>query len=187
MRRFPRSLAVIAALVVVMPAAAQVPGRPMMQNERARLQQRIHARFMEILVQRLQLSDSQRDQVSEILRNDMQARSQLAHQSMQVRRRLAVATADTATDPATLQALLDEMDALRQQETALAAREDSALATVLTPRQRAEFIILRSRFNERVRQIRGGMGGPGMRGPPSGRPSGPPAGPPAEPPPGGPF
>ncbi len=178
MRHVPRSLVVMAALLLAAPAVGQVPGRPMMQGERARLQQRIHARFMEVLVQRLQLDDHQRDRVSEILQNDMQARMDLARKSMQARHRLAVATADTSTAPATLQALLNEMDSLRQQETALAAREDSALATVLTPRQRAEFIMLRARFNERVRQIRGGMGMPGMRGPGSGPPPEPPPGPP---------
>jgi Spy/CpxP family protein refolding chaperone len=178
MRRLPTSLAVMAMLLATVPAAAQVPRRPMMQNNRARLQQRIHARFMEILTQRLHLDDQQRDQVSEILQSDMHDRMELARKSMQARRRLAQATADTTTDPAALQALLDEMDSLRQQEAALAAREDSALATILTPRQRAEFIMLRSRFNERVRQIRGGMGRPGMHGPPSGPPSEPPPGPP---------
>ncbi|MEJ2678130.1 MAG: periplasmic heavy metal sensor [Gemmatimonadota bacterium] len=183
MRRIRGTLAVMAALLVAGPAVAQVPGRPMMQNDRARLQQRIHARFMQVLTQRLQLDDRQREQVSEILQNDMQARIEIARKSMQARHRLATAAADTTTNPATLQALLDEMDSLRQQETALAAREDSALATVLTPRQRAEFIILRTRFNERVRQIRGG-GMPGMRGPPSRPPSEPP---PSEPLPGPPF
>jgi Spy/CpxP family protein refolding chaperone len=174
MGRIPNCLAVIAALLVTVPAAAQVPRRPMMQNERAMLQQRIHARFMEVLVQRLRLDDQQRDRVSEILQNDMRERMTLARKSMQARRQLAAAAADTTTEPATIQALLDEMNQLRRQETALAAREDSALATVLTPRQRAEFIILRSRFNERVQEIRRGMGGRGMHGPPSGPPPGPP-------------
>lgn len=178
MARIPRSLAgpmgllIVApvALLTAMPVVAQVPTRPMPQNERAVLQQRVHARFMEILAQRLQLNDQQRDQVSEILQKDMQERLDLGRKSMQTRRALALATADTTTEPARIQTLLDAMDRLRRQEAALAAREDSALATVLTPRQRAEFIMLRTRFNERVRQIRGGMGRPGMRRPPPGPP-----------------
>ncbi|MEJ2215242.1 MAG: periplasmic heavy metal sensor [Gemmatimonadota bacterium] len=175
MARIPRDLAVAAAvaLLATVPAAAQVPRRPMPQNERAVLQQRVHARFMEVLTRRLQLNDQQRDQVSAILQKDMQERLELGRKALQNQHALAVATADTTTNPAQIQALLDEMDRLRGQETALAAREDSALATVLTPRQRAEFIMLRNRFNERVRQIRGGMRRPGMRGPPP-APPGPP-------------
>jgi len=170
MWRILKSLPVIAAVLVALPATAQVPRRSMTQNDRAALQQRVHARFMEILSRRLGLDDQQREKVSDILRKDMQDRMELAHRSMTARRRLALATADTATAPDRIQAILDDIDRLRQQETALAAREDSALATVLTPRQRAEFIILRGRFNERVRQIRGGMGGGRMRGQPPGGP-----------------
>jgi Spy/CpxP family protein refolding chaperone len=156
----------LALAVLAAPTAAQVVPRGQM-GRRAELQARVHERFMDQVAQRLGLDQGQRDRLSSVLRQTMEDRMALAQEGVRVRQHLFAAVQDTATSDQELQRLLDQLRDLRQREFELANREDAAMAEILTPRQAAQLLVLRARFNERVQEIR--RQGPGrMMGPPPG-------------------
>ena len=66
---------------------------------------------------------------------------------------------DPATPDGEFESLLDRLAALRTRELELWHDEQRALAGVLTPRQRARFLVLAARFQERVRELRRGDAG----------------------------
>jgi len=157
----------LALLLVAAPLTAQVRGVPP-QGRRAELMERIHDRFMDEIAERLGLDEGQRERVSTILRETMEERRDLAREGVVARQHFFAAVQDPATSTAELERLLEEMRELRRRAFELAEAEDDALARVLTPRQHAELLLLRHRFNQHVRDVRGRMGRQGPPGPPDG-------------------
>lgn len=156
--------AVLAAALLAAPAAAQVMPHGQM-GRRAELQQRVHARFMDEVAERLGLDQDQKDRLSTVMRETMDERTTLAQEGMRVRQHLFAAVQDTATSGQELGRLLDELRDLRRREYELANREDAAVSEILTTRQAAELLVLRARFNQRVEEIRRRSGNR-MMGPP---------------------
>ncbi len=157
----------LALLLLAAPLTAQVRGVPP-QGRRAELMERIHDRFMDEIAERLGLDEDQKERVSTILRETMEERRELAREGVVVRQHFLAVARDSATSTAELERSLDEMRALRRREFELAEAEDDALARVLTPRQHAELLLLRHRFNQRVHDVRGRMGRQAPPGPPDG-------------------
>lgn len=161
----------VLAATVAWPVTAQVPPHRPGQGmgRRAELQQRIHERFMGEVGERLGLDEAAAERLSAVMREMMEARMELAQDGQRVRQHLLVAAQDPGTSTDELARLLNELAELRSREFQLAEREDATLAEFLTPRQRAQLLVLRARFNQRVQEIRArGMGppGPGMMRPP---------------------
>ncbi len=168
--------AALLALVLAPGAlSAQRAGDP----RRAALQAQILDRFMDRVSQRLQLDGGQRTRLEQVLRANETRRRELQRDAGALRRRLADAIRDPATRPGEFEHLLDGMADLRTRDARLWRDEQAALAQVLNPRQRAEFVGLRVQFYEmvqRLRRERGGPGGPPGRGPGMSPGGGPPGG-----------
>jgi Spy/CpxP family protein refolding chaperone len=175
----------MAGLLVALgaPLTAQVPQGPGPQR-RAQLEARIHERFMDEVSSRLGLDEGQKERMSATLQQTMETRQSMALRGRQLRQHLVAAVQDSATAMTEIERILREMKELRRQEFELAEREDAVMAEFLTPRQQAEFLVLRTRFNERVQQLRGNMqrrgqgpmrppGGPGTGLTPGGGPGSP--------------
>lgn len=163
MRTHTMAFALIGALLAA-PVAAQVMPRAQM-GRRAELQEQVHARFMDQVSERLGLDQDQRDRLSAVMRETMEQRMNLAQEGMRVRQHLFGAVQDTTTSDQELSRLLDQLQDLRRREFELASGEDAAMNEILTPRQAAQLLVLRARFNQRVEEIRrrngGRMGPPG--------------------------
>lgn len=149
-------LVVLLALAAPVAAVGQGQGQPEDRRERReRLEQQVRTRFLDIATARLELTADQRTRLASVLDEGARERRELARESMAVRRRLMAAAGDEATPSSTFEDLLRRMEALAQREHALQRREQERLAEFLSPRQRALFLMLRMRFNEQVRELRG--------------------------------
>lgn len=147
------------ALLLAVPVGASAQ-QPRMGAGRARLQAQVIDRFVELSARDLGLDDGGRQRLAEVVRETMQRRQDLARQSAELRRQLAASLRASDTGDAEFARLLDRLDALRERELALWKQENAELARFLTPRQRAEFLALRARFNEHIMQLRQGSGPP---------------------------
>ncbi len=150
---------------------------------RERLEQQVLQRFSTLAAGQLGLDESASRRLNAIVLATAQKRMDMAREAAEVRRRLATALqpGSDATD-ADFHTLLDELGSLRAREMDLWKQENQELARILSPRQQAEFMALRARFNDRVMRMRQGRGpgpgggfGPGDVPPPD--TSGPPFGP----------
>lgn len=162
-------LVLLAALALPVRAAAQRP----MDPRRAALQAQVLDRFMDRVSARLQLDPDQRIRLEQVLHENEVKRRSLQEDAAALRRQLGDAIRDPDTRPADFDRLLGRMGDLRARDARLWRDEQSALAHVLSPRQRAEFVGLRMQFYEMVQRLRRQRGMPG--GPP-GRGPGPPPG-----------
>jgi len=168
-----RSALLVAALALLPPAAllAQQPGpfpqdralparagpglqRPDAAARRQRLQQMVNARFMDRATQKLGLNAADRQRLEEVLRQNDAQRRQLTREARGVRQELVTASNDPATAPADFERLLSRMDDLRARDLQLWRDEQARLGTVLTPRQRAQFMAMRLEFTEMVQRMR---------------------------------
>jgi len=141
------------------PGGGRAPGA----LRRQQLQQQVFARFMDRAAQRLGLAPADRQRLEQVIRTNDVQRRQLAREARTVRQELAAASRDPATPQGEYARLLDEMSDLRGRDLALWRGEQAQLATVLTPRQRAQFMAMRLEFYELVQRMRErrAPGGPG--------------------------
>ncbi len=135
-------------------------------QRRQRLQQQVFARFMDRAQQRLGLSPADRVRLEQVIRANEAQRRELAREARAVRQQLNAAARDPATPQSEYDRLLGQVAELRQRDLALWRNEQAQLATVLNPRQRAQFMAMRMEFAEleqRMRQQRAAAqeGGPG--------------------------
>lgn len=144
-------LLLFAALVSAAPMAAAGQG----PDRRARLEEQVRTRFLEMAATRLELTAAQRDRLTTVLDEGADARRQLLRESVRLRQRLMAAAQDPSTPASTFEELLREMTALSDGEHALERREQERLAEFLDPRQRALFLMIRMRFNEQIQELRG--------------------------------
>ena len=138
------------SLVTTAPLAAQ--RHP--PAARAELAQRVQERFLQEAARQLRLDEAARGRLAAVLSEHDQMRQALQREGRQLRGMLVRAVADARTPDAEFQRLLAQLDALRTRELEVWRHEQSALANVLTPRQQAEFAMLRARFAERIARIR---------------------------------
>lgn len=150
-------LAGAAGLMIVGLAAAAAPAGLAAQgpDRRAHLEEAVRARFLEMAAARLELDAGQRQRLTAVLDEGADARRQLLRESVRLRQRLLAAARDPETPSSTFEALLREMATLTEREHALERREQERLAAFLDPRQRVMFLMMRMRFNDQVRELRG--------------------------------
>lgn len=147
-------------LALMIPGAAAAQGRGPDPNRRTELEQQIRHRFLAQLADRLGLTEEQQFRVQEVMDEGAEARRQLAEESRTLRLELMQAVRDDDTPMARFEAILEQLDGIRSREQAIADREEARLAEFLDARQRAVLLMMRMQFNDRIRQMRGGM----MRG-----------------------
>jgi hypothetical protein len=149
-----------AAIALLLPAGAvaqirQPPNAEKQRySERADLQAQVYSTFMDRATERMRLAGTNRGRLETLMRENEDRRVALGRESAELYRQLAYALSVRSTSDAEFTRLLDRVTELRQRELDLWRAEQTALARVLTPRQRAEFMGLRAEFFERVQALR---------------------------------
>ncbi|HEX9884907.1 MAG TPA: hypothetical protein VGA70_00390 [Longimicrobiales bacterium] len=136
---------------------------------RGEVEQRVRARFGEMVRQRLQLTPEAQEAMSEVLQDFQERREALALREAQLRRRVQGqgrlgrgGSPPPLTDEEAV-AILDEMAGLRAEESDLAELEQERLLAVLTPTQLLRYYAMRDQLAETVRRLQAGGPGGGMR------------------------
>ena len=151
-------VAALAALPVLPPAVpAQQPWRA--DPRRERLEAEVLSRFVNRAARDLELDADGQARLESVLRASAERRRAIAQEARSLRQELDRTLRDPATPDGEFESLLDRLAALRTRELELWHDEQRALAGVLTPRQRARFLVLAARFQERVRELRRGNAG----------------------------
>jgi Spy/CpxP family protein refolding chaperone len=127
--------------------------RAALEARRDSLEAEVMQRFLEQLTRELKLDTDQRVQTERVLREGGLRRRELMRASAELRGRLFRAIRATDTPDAEFHRLLAEHENLRHRENDLWRREQDELARVLTPRQRAQFLVQWVRFQDQVREI----------------------------------
>ncbi|HEX6134174.1 MAG TPA: Spy/CpxP family protein refolding chaperone [Longimicrobiales bacterium] len=155
-----RALIALMAAACIVPAAAHAQQTGSEQERRAREQARrdsleteIVHRFVRRLSRDLELSDQQRSQIEDVLRESGRNRRELSRASGALRGQIYRATRNSSTPDADFTRLLSEYETLRGREHDLWRREQQQLSAVLSPRQRAQFFMAWARFQDEMREI----------------------------------
>jgi Spy/CpxP family protein refolding chaperone len=127
--------------------------RAAMEARRDSLEAEILNRFVEQLTEELKLDASQRARTERSLRMGAHRRRELMRASGELRGEIIRALRNSSTTDAEFNRLLTQQETLRQREHELWTREQDELARILTPRQRAQFVIQWARFQDNVREI----------------------------------
>ena len=147
--------------------SAQRPGRrptPGARDQRGRMEQNIQARFDDLVRDQLGLSGQQGRQLGDLVEGFRQRREELSLRERQSRRRMlrrgeAIRQGREFSEQEA-SATLEEIVALREEETRLFREEQEALADVLTPQQLLHFVIMREELAQaRILLAVGGNGG----------------------------
>lgn len=147
-------------LALMIPGALAAQGRGPDRDRRAELEQQIRHRFLASVADRLELTEDQQFRVQQVMEEGAEARRQLADDSRTLRMELMQAVRDDDTPMTRFESILERLENVRVREQEIAEREETALGEFLDARQRAVLLMMRMQFNDRVRQMRGGM----MRG-----------------------
>jgi Spy/CpxP family protein refolding chaperone len=154
-----RHLLLCLALVLVPGALHAQQGPPdaarraAMEARRDSLENEIMQRFLSSLDRELGLEAEQRARLDRVMRDGALRRRELMRSTGELRVRLHRATRTAGTTDAEFNRLLADHDTLRQRESEIWRREQEELARVLTPRQRAQFLMHWVRFQDDVRDI----------------------------------
>ena len=151
-------------LTLMTPAMVVAQGRGGDQDRRAELERQVRHRFLAQVVQRLELTEAQRERVREVMAEGAEARRDLALEAHALQIDLVQAVRDEETPMEEFEAILERLEAVRAREREIEQEEEAARAEFLDPRQRAVFLMMRMQFNDRIRQMRGMRGGPGGAG-----------------------
>ncbi len=144
----------IAVLVGVAPAAvqAQLPGDSARVEQ---LRQMIEDRFAERLAVELRLTDEQASKVRVTLAGWGVKRRELEREDRQLRRQLNVEMRPgVAANEATVNRLVDGILSSRIAYVQTFKDEIKDLTSVLTPIQRAQYVLLRDKLIQRIQELR---------------------------------
>jgi Spy/CpxP family protein refolding chaperone len=162
-----------AALValVVLPAVAGAQQAEKAPPQRAQLEARLRREFTRVVQQRVGLTDDQLTKLGPINRSFSEQRRTLQLQERDTRVAIQRAIRDTAarSDSARISGLLQQLVNIQKRRVQLVEDEQRALATIMTPLQRARYMALQEQTRRQVEQRRGRGGGgppPGRRPPP---------------------
>lgn len=168
------ALTVGAALTVLAGAAGegvaqQRRGPGPRAGDRAQLEERVRARFGEMIRARLGLTEEESARLGDVMHSFMERRQGLFQEEQALRRRTEALLLEEDASGEEAASVLSRMTALRMEEARLFQAEQEALLQVLTPLQLVRFHAMREQLSQRVQQLRGGDGPmvPG-RGPPGG-------------------
>lgn len=158
---------VLAALLLAAPLDAQrMPqGRRGGGMDRTQLEQRVRVQMARMIQERLDLSDAQSEQLSEVAREYEARRRELRRSEQATRRRVEALLLEGATDEQEARDLVTTMADLRSREAELFREEQDALLAVISATQLLEMQAIREQIGERIRNLRGPRGDPagGMR------------------------
>jgi Spy/CpxP family protein refolding chaperone len=156
-----RAILVVLTLLVVPAATSGQQSAPdparraAMEARRDSLEAEIMQRFLDQLTRELRLDGDQRAHTERVLREGSLRRRELMRATGELRGRLVRAIRAQDTPDAEFHRLLAEHENLRHRENEVWRREQDELARVLTPRQRAHFLVQWVRFQDQVRDIIG--------------------------------
>jgi Spy/CpxP family protein refolding chaperone len=162
-----RTVMLSVALALVLPLTAQAQGQqaqgqqaqgqrrgpPPSVEQRAEMEARVIRRFAQQASRQMGLSEEMTGRLEQILTDGARRRFELFRETVELRQRLARAVQSPATTDAQFNELMREMSILRGREQALWRRDQEALAQVLTPRQRAQFMMHWTELQDGVRGI----------------------------------
>ena len=162
---------VLAGTLFAVPMVAQErpnrPPRPDSERPRPdperieRARQQIETRFFRRLSTELQLDSAQAGKVREILAATASKRRTLLQEGRQTRVELQrQMQPGVAADAQAVSRLIDNLVRNRSAQAQSFEEEQQALAGVLSPVQRARYLLLRERLVQGVREVRGARGGP---------------------------
>ena len=154
----------ILMLLALLPAAARAQDRQQRQPptpaqiaayeaRRDSLENDIVNKFIDQLTRELKLDAEQRAQTQRVLRESGARRRELSTATRELRTRMSHAGRQPATTEADFNRLLLEFENLRGREHSLWQREQEELARVYSPRQRVQFVVAWTRFQEQLREI----------------------------------
>jgi Spy/CpxP family protein refolding chaperone len=161
-------LATVGALAVTDVAAQDRSSRRGPQD-RAEMEQRVRAQMQRITKERLQLTEEESVELSEVIQGFDEQRRTLRRNDMAARRRIEALMLEGGTDEEEAAELLSRVGELRRQEVQLFEAEQSALLEILPAAKVLELQSLREEMGRRMRSLRGGDG-PGGRRRPGGGP-----------------
>ncbi|MGH7553036.1 MAG: hypothetical protein ACREMQ_08395 [Longimicrobiales bacterium] len=156
-----RKLAAIIALGLLLPSASpaqQLPNRPLRGGgnagqSRVALERQVFRIFVQQTAGAMRLNPAGRNRLDQILQESNARRRALVVASLDLRRRLQVAIRDSATTDPTFEGMLREAQQLRQREHDLWLRDQEELGRLLTPRQRAIFVVRWIRLQEQIQGV----------------------------------
>ena len=142
------------------------------RGSRADMELRIQARFDNLVREDLDLGDDQMRRFQEAVGDFANRRRDFAQRERGTRARVGRLGGPGRGQELTEEeasAILAEMVELGDQEATLLREEQEALLSILSPQQVVRYIVMRQRFGDQIRGVRG-RGGPGRgRGPQQGR------------------
>lgn len=147
-------LALLTAVSVTAPLAAQRGPDSRRGQDRAQLEQRFRAQMARMVQERLDLDDVQAEALGEVMRSFEDRRRELGRAEFETRRQVETLVEQGAGDDAVARELLDRLVELRTQESVLFAEEQAALLQVITPTQVLQLHELRSELGRRIRALR---------------------------------
>ncbi len=166
--RWIRAALLVAALSAPVAVTAQ---RPRVAVDRTEMEQRVRARFGDMVRAELGLTQDQRERVDRMVDSFQDEQRALIERQITLRRRFDQASSAARSED-DARSLLREMAAVREEEARLFNAEMDGLLEVLSPSQVLRFYELREDLMDRVRRLRqdgprrGGPPGPGPRGAP---------------------
>lgn len=164
-----RSLIVLVALASLSGGAAAQRSHPDSTSpQRAELERRFRQRFQEVVKERVGLSDSEMQQLLEVhSRFEPRRRELFGHErSLRVALRQALERGEDQATQDSVARLLDQALRVQQQRLDLLEEENRALASFMTPVQRARYFGIQEQMRRRVDEMRRGRGRDSM--PPDG-------------------
>lgn len=141
-------------------------------QDRAQLEQRVRARFAEMIKERLGLDDAEGRRLGEVMEGFHRDRQSLFQEEQALRRRSQELLRDGGASDEEAGEVLSRMQALREEEVRLFQAEQAALLEILTPVQLVRLHAMREQLSQRVQQLRVGPPGAARRPPGGGGPGG---------------
>jgi Spy/CpxP family protein refolding chaperone len=143
----------ILLVAVMLPATAAAQQKLGQPPNRRQLEAQVFQRFVNRVSTDMRLDAPGRARLEQHLRVTGDQRRILAQQAAQTRRRLIEMVRDSTRSEAEIEKVLTDFTALRAREEEMWKRDQQALDRMLTPRQRAVFILQWTQFNERLREM----------------------------------
>jgi hypothetical protein len=159
-----RRILLVVLLALALPAAAAAQRRE--PDRRDTLERDVRAALTRRVQAVLGASDDQMRRLEPINRRFEAERRTLLLEERGTRGELRTALQLPAPDQALVGRLLDRLFALQRRRLDLLEREQRELATVLTPSQRARYLVLQDEVRRRVEDMRDGRGRRGRGGRP---------------------
>ncbi len=137
--------------------AAQTPP-PRDGRDRAQMEERIRAQMTRVIKERLDLTDEQSEELSELGADFMDRRRALFREEQETRRRMEGLVLEEDPDEQEAAELLARVAELRRQEVALFEEEQAALLEVLPAHKVLQLQAVREEMGRRIRSLRRGEG-----------------------------